>query len=156
MTTPQTNENDTAGPMPGGPGRRGRVMVTKIGLDGHDRGSRLVAAFLRDAGMEVIYTAPWQTLDSVINQAMQEDVDVIGISSLATDHLLVPKLMDAMRERGLEDIAVVVGGIVPPEDEAMLMQAGVAKVYQPGDSREAIVDGISALVAARKAALGDG
>jgi len=134
--------------------RRARVMVTKIGLDGHDRGSRLVAAFLRDAGMEVIYTAPWQTVDSVITQALQEDVDVIGISSLATDHLLVPKLMAAMKEQGLDDIAVVVGGIVPPEDEAMLKEVGVARVYQPGDSQADIVDGIRALVTARQAAQG--
>ena len=133
-------------------GRRARVMVTKIGLDGHDRGSRLVAAFLRDAGMEVIYTAPWQTVDSVITQALQEDVDVIGISSLATDHLLVPKLMAVMAERGLDDIAVVVGGIVPPEDEAMLLRSGVARVYQPGESQTDIVDGIRALADARHAA----
>ncbi len=154
MMTPQTNEDQMSDEKPRGYGRRARVMVTKIGLDGHDRGSRLVAAFLRDAGMEVIYTAPWQTVDSVLNQAIQEDVDVIGISSLATDHLLVPKLMDAMRERGVDDIAVVVGGIVPPEDEEMLLQAGVANVYQPGDSRDVIVDGIRALVDARQSAMG--
>lgn len=154
MMTPQTNEDQMSDEKPRGSGRRARVMVTKIGLDGHDRGSRLVAAFLRDAGMEVIYTAPWQTVDSVLNQAIQEDVDVIGISSLATDHLLVPKLMDAMRERGVDDIAVVVGGIVPPEDEEMLLQAGVANVYQPGDSRDVIVDGIRALVDARQSAMG--
>ena len=154
MMTPQTNEDQMSDEKPRGSGRRARVMVTKIGLDGHDRGSRLVAAFLRDAGMEVIYTAPWQTVDSVLNQAIQEDVDVIGISSLATDHLLVPKLMDAMRERWVDDIAVVVGGIVPPEDEEMLLQAGVANVYQPGDSRDVIVDGIRALVDARQSAMG--
>ena len=71
-------------------GRPPRVLVTKIGLDGHDRGSRLVAGFLRDAGMEVIYTAPWQSIDTVVSQVVEEDVDAIGISSLATDHLLVP------------------------------------------------------------------
>ena len=94
-------------------GRPARVMVTKIGLDGHDRGSRLVAGFLRDAGMEVIYTAPWQAIETVVNQAMEEDVDAIGISSLATDHLLVPKLMEAMRAAKLDDVVVIVGGIVP-------------------------------------------
>ena len=73
-----------------------RVLVTKIGLDGHDRGSRIVAAFLRDAGMEVIYTPPWQSIAAVVKLAMEEDVDVIGISSLATDHLIVPKLTEAL------------------------------------------------------------
>jgi len=78
-----------------------RVLVTKIGLDGHDRGSRLVAAFLRDAGMEVIYTPPWQQIDHVVRLAEEEDVDVIGVSSLSTDHRLIPKMMDALRTRGL-------------------------------------------------------
>src|SRR6188474_1274485 len=90
-----------------------KVLVTKIGLDGHDRGSRVVAAFLRDAGMDVLYTPPWQEIGQVVRLAEEEDVDVIGISSLATDHLLVPKLMKAMREAGIEDVAVIVGGIVP-------------------------------------------
>ncbi|MEL6316878.1 MAG: cobalamin-dependent protein [Pseudomonadota bacterium] len=78
-----------------------RVLVTKIGLDGHDRGSRLVAAFLRDAGMEVIYTPPWQRIEHVVRLAEEEDVDVVGVSSLSTDHRLLPKLMDALRARGL-------------------------------------------------------
>ena len=79
---------------------RPKVLVTKIGLDGHDRGSRIVAAYLRDAGMEVVYTPPWQEIPAVVKLATEEDVDVIGISSLATDHLIVPKLMAALRERG--------------------------------------------------------
>ena len=86
-----------------------RVLVTKIGLDGHDRGSRLVAAYLRDAGMEVIYTPPWQAIEDVVNLALQEDVEVIGLSSLSTDHLIVPDLMAALREAGLGDVAVLVG-----------------------------------------------
>ena len=94
-----------------------RVLVTKIGLDGHDRGSRIIAAYLRDAGMEVIYTNPWQAIDAVVALALEEDVDVIGISSLATDHLLVPKLMVALDAGGLGHVRVVVGGIVPDEDE---------------------------------------
>jgi len=113
---------------------RPKVLVTKIGLDGHDRGSRVVAAHLRDAGMEVIYTPPWQEIAAVVKLAIEEDVDAIGISSLATDHLIVPKLMAALREAGLSDVAVVVGGIVPDEDEAMLLEAGVAKVFHPGAS----------------------
>jgi methylmalonyl-CoA mutase C-terminal domain/subunit len=111
---------------------RPKVLVTKIGLDGHDRGSRVVAAYLRDAGMEVIYTPPWQEIPVVVKLATEEDVDVIGISSLATDHLIVPKLMDALRAGGLSDVAVVVGGIVPDDDEEMLLEAGVARVFHPG------------------------
>src|SRR5215510_12971458 len=97
-----------------------RVLVTKIGLDGHDRGSRVVAAFLRDAGMEVLYTPPWQEIGQVVRLAEEEDVDVIGISSLATDHLLVPKLMKALKKAELDHIPVVLGGIVPDADEAKL------------------------------------
>jgi methylmalonyl-CoA mutase C-terminal domain/subunit len=111
---------------------RPKVLITKIGFDGHDRGSRIVAAGLRDAGMEVIYTPPWQEIVTVVKLATEEDVDVIGISSLATDHLIVPKLMEALREGGLTDVAVVVGGIVPDEDEQMLLDAGVARVFHPG------------------------
>ena len=111
---------------------RPKVLITKIGFDGHDRGSRIVAAGLRDAGMEVIYTPPWQEIATVVKLATEEDVDVIGISSLATDHLIVPKLMAALREAGLADVAVVVGGIVPDEDEQMLLDAGVARVFHPG------------------------
>ncbi len=115
-----------------------KVLVTKIGLDGHDRGSRIVAAYLRDAGMEVIYTPPWQEIPAVVKLATEEDVDVIGISSLATDHLIVPKLMAALRAAGLDDVAVVVGGIVPDADEDMLIAAGVAKVFHPGGALEDI------------------
>ncbi len=111
-----------------------KVLVTKIGFDGHDRGSRVVAAGLRDVGMEVIYTPPWQEIATVVKLAMEEDVDVIGISSLATDHLIVPKLMDALRDASMNDVAVIVGGIVPDQDEAMLLEAGVARVFHPGSS----------------------
>jgi len=115
-----------------------KVLVTKIGFDGHDRGSRVVAAYLRDAGMEVIYTPPWQEIAAVVKLATEEDVDVIGISSLATDHLIVPKLMDALRAAGLGNVAVIVGGIVPDADEAVLLQTGVARVFHPGASLEEI------------------
>ncbi|SFC52586.1 methylmalonyl-CoA mutase, C-terminal domain [Polaromonas sp. OV174] len=116
-----------------------KVLVTKIGLDGHDRGSRIVAACLRDAGMEVIYTPPWQEISTVVKLATEEDVDVIGISSLATDHLIVPKLMKALSEAGMKDVTVMVGGIVPDEDEQMLLDSGVAKVFHPGSSLDDIV-----------------
>ena len=122
-----------------------RVLVTKLGLDGHDRGSRVVAAFLRDAGMEVIYTSPWQETAAVVQLALQEDVDVIGISSLATDHLLVPKLTEALSQAGLGHVRVVVGGIVPDEDERILMQAGVSRVFHPGSSRDDIIEQVDGL-----------
>jgi methylmalonyl-CoA mutase C-terminal domain/subunit len=132
-------------------GRPPRVLITKIGFDGHDRGSRVVAAFLRDAGMEVIYTGPWQALPSVVNLAMQEDVDVIGISSLAADHLIVPRLMDALRAAGLGDVPVVVGGVIPHDEVALLTGAGVARVFHPGATREEIVSGIASLAAGARA-----
>jgi methylmalonyl-CoA mutase C-terminal domain/subunit len=129
-----------------------KVLITKIGFDGHDRGSRIVAAFLRDAGMEVVYTGPWQTVPAVVDMAMQEDVDVIGISSLATDHLIVPKLMQALRDAELSHIAVVVGGIVPDSEVGLLTDAGVAKVFHPGASRDQIVAEVSRLAAQARSA----
>jgi methylmalonyl-CoA mutase C-terminal domain/subunit len=129
-----------------------KVLVTKIGLDGHDRGSRVVAAFLRDAGMEVLYTPPWQEIGQVVRLAEEEDVDVIGISSLATDHLLVPKLMQALKKARLAHIPVVVGGIVPDEDERKLKKAGVAHVFHPGASREEIVSVVAGLARQARAA----
>lgn len=130
-----------------------KVLVTKIGLDGHDRGSRVVAAHLRDAGMEVVYTAPWQDIDAVVKLAMEEDVDVIGLSCLATDHLLVPKLMQALNDSGLANIKVVVGGIVPDEDEVVLLDAGVSRVFHPGSSLDDITESITDL--ARPSPTGD-
>jgi len=117
-----------------------RVLVTKIGLDGHDRGSRIVAAYLRDAGMEVIYTPPWQTVEAVVTLALQEDIDVIGLSSLATDHLIVPNLMERLREADLGHVRVVVGGIVPDGEHEMLRSAGVSEIFQPGAMRAEIVE----------------
>lgn len=128
-----------------------KVLVTKIGFDGHDRGSRVVAAGLRDAGMEVIYTPPWQEIAAVVKLALEEDVDVIGISSLATDHLIVPKLMSALREAGMTDVAVIVGGIVPDEDEQMLLAAGVARVFHPGSSMADIAACVRELTVAGRA-----
>ncbi|MEO9066986.1 MAG: cobalamin-dependent protein [Caldimonas sp.] len=117
---------------------RPRVLVTKIGLDGHDRGSRIVAAACRDAGMEVIYTPPWQSIPAVVKLASEEDVDVVGISSLATDHLIVPKLMLALREAGLGHVRVVVGGIVPDNEETQLLACGVREVFHPGSTMDDI------------------
>lgn len=133
------------------PDRPPKVIVTKIGLDGHDRGSRIVAAFLRDAGMEVVYTPPWQQIASVVKLAIEEDADVVGISSLATDHLLVPKLMTALRDAGAGDVQVIVGGIVPADDEAALMAAGVARVFHPGSPLHEIADAVRALAQAGRA-----
>ena len=129
-----------------------RVLVTKIGLDGHDRGSRIVAAYLRDAGMEVIYTAPWQKIEAVVKLTLEEDVDVIGVSSLATDHLLVPDLMAALQAAGLGHVRVVVGGIVPDGEEAALLEAGVSRVFHPGSARDEIVGTVSKLTEEARAA----
>lgn len=132
-----------------------KVIVTKIGFDGHDRGSRVIAACLRDAGMEVIYTPPWQEIATVVKLATEEDADVIGISSLATDHLIVPRLMDALRAAGLDDVRVIVGGIVPVADEQALLQAGVAQVFHPGAALDDIVTAVRALARARMAQQGE-
>lgn len=131
-----------------------KVIVTKIGFDGHDRGSRIVAAFLRDAGMEVIYTPPWQEVDTVVKLALEEDAEVIGISSLATDHLLVPRLMAALRAAQMDDVHVIVGGIVPARDEEMLLEAGVARVFHPGTALEEIATEVRQLSARTRAARG--
>jgi len=133
--------------------RPSKVIVTKIGFDGHDRGSRVIAAYLRDAGMEVVYTPPWQDIAAVVKLALEEDADVLGISSLATDHLLVPKLMSALREAGIADVAVIVGGIIPPRDEKALLEAGVARVFHPGAALEEIANEVRALTAKRRTLL---
>ena len=124
-----------------------RVLVTKIGLDGHDRGSRIVAAYLRDAGMEVIYTPPWQSIPAVVKLVLEEDVDVVGISSLATDHLIVPKPADALRDAGLGHVGLIVGGIVPDDECAALRQAGVSAIFGPGSPRDDIIAHVAALAA---------
>jgi methylmalonyl-CoA mutase C-terminal domain/subunit len=117
-----------------------RVLITKIGLDGHDRGSRIVAAYLRDAGMEVIYTPPWQEIQSVVQLALQEDVDLIGVSSLATDHLIIPDMMAALREAGLDAVEVFIGGVIPEQERPMLLQAGVRAIFGSGSQRDEIVE----------------
>ncbi len=123
------------------PDRRIRVLVAKPGLDGHDRGAKIVARALRDAGMEVIYTGLRQTPEQIVTAALQEDVDAIGISILSGAHkTVVPRICDLLREQGLEDVLVIVGGIVPDEDIPGLKQAGVAEVFQPGASTQQIVE----------------
>jgi methylmalonyl-CoA mutase, C-terminal domain len=117
-----------------------RVLVAKPGLDGHDRGAKVIARALRDAGMEVIYTGLRQTPEMIVNAALQEDVRVIGLSILSGAHnAIVPQVMNLLRENGMSDVLVVVGGIIPDEDAAELKRQGVAAVFQPGASLEEIV-----------------
>lgn len=124
-----------------------RVLVAKVGLDGHDRGIKVVARLLRDAGMEVVYTGLFQTPESVAVAAIQEDVDVVGLSMLSGAHMtLAPLVVQALRERGSE-IPVVLGGIVPPQDLDELRELGIAAVFGPGASAEEIVSTISGIVA---------
>jgi methylmalonyl-CoA mutase, C-terminal domain len=125
--------------------QRPRILITKIGLDGHDRGSRIVATYLRDAGMEVIYTGPWQSIETVARTAAEEDVHVIGISTLSNDYVLIPELMGMRKDAELGDVSVVVGGIVPPEEEQILLEAGVKQVFHPGSTRDEIVAGVRRL-----------
>jgi len=126
---------------------RPRILLTKIGLDGHDRGSRIVAAYLRDAGMEVIYTGPWQSVANVVKTAVEEDVDVIGVSTLSNDYVLIPELMEALQNADSGSIPVIVGGIVPPDEERVLLDLGVRQVFHPGTTREDIVAAVTRLVA---------
>jgi methylmalonyl-CoA mutase C-terminal domain/subunit len=117
-----------------------RVLVAKPGLDGHDRGAKVIARALRDAGMEVIYTGLRQTPEMVVNAALQEDVQVIGLSILSGAHnAIVPRILDLLREKGMTDVLVIVGGIIPDEDAAELKRLGVSEVFQPGASLEKIV-----------------
>jgi methylmalonyl-CoA mutase C-terminal domain/subunit len=117
-----------------------RVLVAKPGLDGHDRGAKIVARALRDAGMEVIYTGLRQTPEQIAGAAIQEDVDAIGISILSGAHnTIVPRICELLRAEGAGDILLLVGGIIPNEDIGPLKQAGVAEIFQPGASTEDIV-----------------
>jgi methylmalonyl-CoA mutase C-terminal domain/subunit len=121
--------------------RRIRVIVAKPGLDGHDRGAKIVARALRDAGMEVIYTGLRQTPEQIASAAVQEDVDVVGISILSGAHnTIIPRICQLLREAGMQDVLVVVGGIIPDEDIPRLKEAGVSAVFQPGASTQEIVD----------------
>lgn len=133
-------DGDAVGVMGGGRTTKGRILVAKVGLDGHDRGVKIVARILRDAGFEVLYTGLRQSPAMVAAAAAQEDVDAVGISILSGGHLaLVPDVVKALRDRGL-DIPVVVGGIIPPQDVPTLEAAGVAAILGPGASAGEVVD----------------
>lgn len=117
-----------------------RVIVAKPGLDGHDRGAKIIARAFRDAGFEVIYTGLRQTPEQIVNAALQEDADVIGLSVLSGAHMtLCPRIMELMKKEGLDDVLVIVGGIIPDQDILKLKEHGVAEVFQPGASTEDIV-----------------
>ncbi len=116
-------------------------MIAKPGLDGHDRGAKIIARALRDAGMEVIYTGLHQTPEQIVETALQEDADAVGISILSGAHMtLVPKILDGLRENGLDDVLVVVGGTIPAEDAKELRGLGVSEIFTPGAPTKTIVD----------------
>jgi methylmalonyl-CoA mutase C-terminal domain/subunit len=124
-----------------------RVLVAKPGLDGHDRGAKVIARALRDAGMEVVYTGLRQTPEMIVNTALQEDVQVIGLSILSGAHnAIVPRVMDLLKEKQMTGVLVILGGIVPDEDAAQLKRLGVAAVFQPGASLDQIVEFIRGAV----------
>jgi methylmalonyl-CoA mutase, C-terminal domain len=121
-------------------GTKIRVLVAKPGLDGHDRGAKVIARALRDAGMEVIYTGLRQTPEMIVNAALQEDVQVIGLSILSGAHnAIVPRVMDLLKQNKMDDVIVLVGGIIPDQDIEGLKKAGVAAIFQPGTAMEEIV-----------------
>jgi methylmalonyl-CoA mutase C-terminal domain/subunit len=127
--------------------RKIRVVIAKPGLDGHDRGAKVIARALRDAGMEVIYTGLRQTPEQIAAAALQEDADVIGLSILSGAHMhICPRLMDLLRERGLDDVLVVVGGIIPDVDIPRLRESGVKGIFLPGTPMQEIIDFITANV----------
>src|SRR6185437_387646 len=118
-----------------------RVLVAKVGLDGHDRGAKVIATSLRDAGMEVIYTGLRQTPEMVVNAALQEDVDAIGVSILTGAHnTIFPKILSLMKEKGMDDVLVTGGGIIPSDDMKKLNEMGVGKLFSPGTSTIEIAD----------------
>ena len=127
-----------------------RILVAKAGLDGHDRGAKIIARALRDAGFEVIYTGLHQTPEMIAEAAVQEDVDAVGLSILSGAHMtLFPAILDALKERGADDVAVFGGGIVPEDDMSGLTKVGVKKVFTPGANTQEIVDWIWANVEPR-------
>jgi LAO/AO transport system ATPase len=130
-----------------------RVLISKIGLDGHDRGAKLIVRNLRDAGMEVIYTGLWQTPASTVHAALQEDVDVLGVSLLSAAHMTVmPELIRQCREAGIGDMPVIVGGIIPEQDKPRLIEAGLSGVYNPGTPMATIIDELTRLAEQRRVA----
>lgn len=124
-----------------------RVVIAKPGLDGHDRGAKIIARALRDAGMEVIYTGLHQTPEQIVETAIQEDADAVGISILSGAHMtLVPRILEGLRENGLDEVLVVVGGTIPKADAAALKEQGVAEIFMPGAPMADIVDFLKARV----------
>jgi methylmalonyl-CoA mutase C-terminal domain/subunit len=127
------------------PDRPLRILVAKPGLDGHDRGAKIIARALRDAGFEVIYTGLHQTPEMIVAAAIQEDVDAVGLSIMSGAHMtLFPAVIDLLRQKGASDVAVFGGGIIPQDDVPKLKQAGVSEVFLPGSSTQAIIDWIRA------------
>jgi methylmalonyl-CoA mutase, C-terminal domain len=132
--------------------RKIRVLVAKPGLDGHDRGAKVIARALRDAGMEVIYTGLRQTPEMIVNSALQEDVDVIGLSILSGAHnAIVPRVNDLLRQNKMEDVLLLVGGIIPEQDFDQMKKAGVAGIFNPGTAMDEIVNFIRTNVKSRGA-----
>jgi methylmalonyl-CoA mutase C-terminal domain/subunit len=129
--------------------KRIRFLLAKIGIDGHYRGALIIARALKDSGMEVIFLGPWCKPEEVVSTAEQEDVDVIGISTLGGDHLLIPKLMDELKKRNL-NIPVIVGGIIPPDWEEKFEKLGVVKIFRPGSDIGEIINFIKNLVMNRR------
>ncbi len=130
-----------------------RVLMSKIGLDGHDRGAKVVASLLREAGMEVVYLGMYQTPENIIRAAIQEDVDVIGVSTLSGEHLtLVPKLVELLRKEKLDHMLLVVGGVIPVEDVPMLKGLGVDEVFPAGTLTATIIDSVNKALERKRAA----
>ncbi len=128
-----------------------RVLIAKVGLDGHDRGAKVIASFLRDAGMEVIYSGLRQTPEMVVNSALQEDVDVIGVSILSGAHMTVfPKIIDLMKSKKMSDVLLTGGGIIPEDDMKKLNQLGVGKLFPPGTETGVIVNYIKEEVKSKR------
>ena len=140
VTQPELSSPDAAA-------RRIRVVIAKPGLDGHDRGAKVIARALRDAGMEVIYTGLHQTPEQIVETAIQEDADAVGISILSGAHMtLVPRILEGLRENGVDDVLVVVGGTIPREDVEELKKQGVAEIFTPGAPVSEIVEFLRANV----------
>jgi methylmalonyl-CoA mutase C-terminal domain/subunit len=137
------------------PGRKIRVVVAKPGLDGHDRGAKIIARALRDAGMEVIYTGLHQTPEQIAATVIQEDADAVGLSILSGAHMtLVPRVVELLREQGVEDVVLTVGGTIPADDAPELKRLGVAEVFTPGASTDEIVDFMRSAVDDRRTLAG--
>jgi methylmalonyl-CoA mutase cobalamin-binding domain/chain len=133
--------------------RKIRVVVAKPGLDGHDRGAKIIARALRDAGMEVIYTGLHQTPEQIAATVVQEDADAVGLSILSGAHMtLVPRVVELLKEQGIEDVVITVGGTIPSDDVPELKKLGVAEVFTPGASTQSIIDFIREAVESRAAA----